>query len=302
MRAKSIGEHKWIIITVLIALSVALVVALVWPKARPHVAPGMAITADAKKFKEQYPGVAEDHRFQPVTSERARELFERGDGLLFLGFKECPWCQKLAPIVDEAAKAEGLETIYYVDIRVARQEQDELYQAIVAKLKTQLRTDEQGNPRVYVPDVTALRGGEVVGHFLQETTADGEPATPDTYWTQERRERAVDQLRHMIRQTKQFAAIMDDLKRGARLIDVRTSAEFQEGHVQQAVNWPLDRLKARHFPDGDKNAAVYVYCRSGNRSAEAKRLLEAAGFTRVKDLGGLTDVQRLGASLTNHQP
>lgn len=70
---------------------------------------------------------------------------------------------------------------------------------LVEKLKPHLRTDESGQPRVYVPDVTALKDGRVVGHFLQETTADGEKATPDTYWTRERRARAVEQLRQMIR-------------------------------------------------------------------------------------------------------
>lgn len=251
-----------------------------------------------ESFRQHYPGVAKDHRFQPVAPERARELFERGSGLIFLGFKECPWCQKLAPIVDEAAKAEGLAAIYYLDIRTARQEQNELYQAIVDKLKPYLRKDEQGHPRVYVPDVTVLRDGKVVGHFLQETAADGETAAPDSYWTEERRERAIDQLRHMIRQTKQFASVTDELARGAQLIDVRTPGEFQDGHVQQAVNWPLNRLQAGVMPDVDKNTTVYVYCRSGSRSAEAKRLLEAAGFTRVKDLGGIADVERMGARLT----
>ena len=52
---------------------------------------------------------------------------------------------------------------------------------------------------MYVPDVTALKDGRVVGHFLQETTADGEKVTADTYWTRERRAEAVEQLRQMIR-------------------------------------------------------------------------------------------------------
>lgn len=287
---------------IIIAISFLVVVAGIgWLVTRPQqpTPPTVEkVRRGDEAFRQQYSGVAEDYRFQPVTPERARELFERGDGLIFLGFKECPWCQKLAPIVDEAAKAEGLAAIYYLDIRTARQEQNELYQAIVEKLKPHLRKDEQGNPRVYVPDVSALRGGDIVGHFLQETTADGEAATPDSYWTEERRKRAIDQLRHMIRQTKQFAAVTDDLARGAQLIDVRTPGEFQDGHVQQAVNWPLGRLQAGAMPNVDKNTTLYVYCRSGNRSAEAKRLLEAAGFTRVKDLGGIADVERMGARLT----
>lgn len=154
------------------------------------------------QFKNDYPGVADDNRFVVSTPDEILSKFESGDGLIFLGFRECPWCQKLAPIVDEAAKAENLDKIYYLDIKAARQNNDETYQKIVAKLHDYLRKDENGNPRVYVPDVTALRGGQVVGHFLQETTADGEKATPDTFWTNERRARAIEQLRQMIRQTR----------------------------------------------------------------------------------------------------
>ena len=51
-----------------------------------------------------------------------------------------------------------------------------------------------------MPDVTAVRSGQVVGHFLQETMAGGEEATPDKFWTEERRTSAVQQLREMIRQ------------------------------------------------------------------------------------------------------
>ena len=165
---------------------------------RSHV-PASPQPSDAARFKAAYSRVANDNRFIFASADEVLEKFESGSGLIFLGFQQCPWCQRLAPIVDEAAKAEGLDKIYYLDIRHARETNDDTYKKLVEKLKPHLRTDENGQPRVYVPDVTALKDGRVVGHFLQETTADGEKATPDTYWTRERRARAVEQLRQMIR-------------------------------------------------------------------------------------------------------
>lgn len=291
-------KKQIIISTTVIAALLLLATWFAWMKTPQQAQPEQqSSVSDAAKFKADYAGVADDNRFVVSTPDEVLAKFESGYGLIFLGFKQCPWCQKLTPIVDEAAKAENLDKIYYLDIRSARENNDETYQKIVAKLKDYLRKDEQGNPRVYVPDVTAVRGGQVVGHFLQETTADGEQATPDTFWTEERRVKAVEQLRQMIRQTKEFAAIQADVKNGAQLIDVRTAEEFNTGHFDGAINLPLDKIQSGEYPNVDKNTTIYLYCRSGNRSAQAKQLLEKAGFINVKDLGGLGDVEKLGGVL-----
>jgi len=84
-------------------------------------------SADATKFKADYSRVADDNRFVVSTSDEILAKFDSGDGLIFLGFKQCPWCQALAPIVDEAAKKEGLDKIYYLDISDARKNNDELW-------------------------------------------------------------------------------------------------------------------------------------------------------------------------------
>ena len=112
--------------------------------------------SDAAKFKRDYPNVASDNRFVQASPSEIRQIFEQGSGLVFLGFKECPWCQKLAPLIDEAAKAEGLDKVYYMDIRQARANKDETYQALVEKLKENLEKDSEGNPRIFVPDVTEI--------------------------------------------------------------------------------------------------------------------------------------------------
>ena len=75
---------------------------------------------------------------------------------------------------------------------------------------------------------------------------------------------------------------------GARLVDVRSAVEFASGHVEGAVNIPLDQLPERMSELGSQDQAIVVYCRSGQRSASAKRTLEAAGYRDVFDLGAMS--------------
>lgn len=198
--------NKRMLTSLVIVLGIGLAIGLVWyttvnnqdQREESSSIDQSAQQTDAAKFKQQYPKVAADNRFVFANADEVVDLFERGDGVVFLGFSECSWCQQLAPIVDEAAKAEGLDKIYYLNIREARQNNDETYRALVKKLENYLPKDKDGNPRIFVPDVTVLRQGEIVGRFEQEPTADGEKATSDTYWTSERRERAVAQLQEMM--------------------------------------------------------------------------------------------------------
>ena len=197
--AKTARRHNQCMLLVALVVGVIAIVICGWYIWSRSQTPPSPQPSDAARFKAAYSRVANDNRFVFASASEVLEKFESGSGLIFLGFQQCPWCQQLAPLVDDAAKAEGLDRIYYLDIRHARETNDATYKKLVEKLKPHLRTDENGQPRVYVPDVTALKDGRVVGHFLQETTVDGEKATADTYWTKERRARAVEQLRKMIR-------------------------------------------------------------------------------------------------------
>ena len=249
-------------------------------------------------FRDQYPKVVEDHRFVISNPEEVLKIIDSGSGMVFLGFPGCPWCQQLAPIVDEAARAEGIDRIYYLNIQQSRADNDETYQKLIDKLKDYLPADEDGNPRISVPDVTAYRNGEVVGRFEQEATAEGEQVTPDTYWTSERRERAIVQLKSMMHQMNEFGGIQDDIKNGAILLDVRTVNEFKAGHFAGSVNLDIEDISGGKFPEVAKDTRIYVYCRSGNRSAQATLLLEKAGFSAVTDLGGLDDIEAIGGILS----
>lgn len=78
---------------------------------------------------------------------------------------------------------------------------------------------------------------------------------------------------------------------GAYLVDVRSPGEFAHGHVNGAVNIPLDLVPAQlHKFKGKKN--IIVFCRSGSRSSQAKAILERNGFTNVTNGGTWEDVNQ----------
>ena len=76
---------------------------------------------------------------------------------------------------------------------------------------------------------------------------------------------------------------------GALLLDVRTPEEFTAGHIPGATNIPVGELGSRLGELNEhRSGPVVVYCRSGNRSASARALLETAGFSQVHDLGAMS--------------
>nr|WP_086938777.1 rhodanese-like domain-containing protein [Thaumasiovibrio occultus] len=76
---------------------------------------------------------------------------------------------------------------------------------------------------------------------------------------------------------------------GALVVDVRTEQEFDAGHLEDALNYPLQNV-AYHFAEIDKDQPIVVYCRSGNRSGQAYNYLVSQGFTQVHNGGGLNEM------------
>lgn len=77
------------------------------------------------------------------------------------------------------------------------------------------------------------------------------------------------------------------VKQGAKLVDVRTKAEFSSGHLPGAVNIPVAELGSKLASLGPKERPVVVYCASGARSAVARSVLKGQGFAQVFNLGAM---------------
>jgi phage shock protein E len=86
---------------------------------------------------------------------------------------------------------------------------------------------------------------------------------------------------------------------GIVLLDVRTPAEFAQGHLQGAINIDFQSgYFAEEIAKLDKDATYAVYCRSGNRSGQAVKVMSDLGFTNLYDMdGGVIDWVAAGKQL-----
>ena len=74
------------------------------------------------------------------------------------------------------------------------------------------------------------------------------------------------------------------------LLDVRTDAEYNEGHIPGAICAPNETIGDSDIPKlPDKDQLILVYCRSGNRSKQAAGKLAKMGYTNIVEFGGIMD-------------
>jgi rhodanese-related sulfurtransferase len=77
-------------------------------------------------------------------------------------------------------------------------------------------------------------------------------------------------------------------KEGVQLVDVRTPNEYSKGYIKNAIliDFFENNFKDISTKKLDKSKPVYLYCRSGGRSARAAKMYKDAGFTKVYNLLG----------------
>ena len=71
------------------------------------------------------------------------------------------------------------------------------------------------------------------------------------------------------------------------LLDVRTQSEYNDGHIQNAINIPHDQiLKEPQLVSAYKDSQMVVFCRSGVRAGKVIEMLEGLGFKEIIDIDG----------------
>ena len=74
------------------------------------------------------------------------------------------------------------------------------------------------------------------------------------------------------------------------LLDVRTQAEFESGHIPGAICIPNETIGTQDIPAlPRKEQSIYIYCRSGNRSKQAAAKLARLGYTNLIEFGGILE-------------
>ena len=154
---------------------------------------------DNERFANEYTEVGQNNVFVYRNADEIIKILEGGTGLVYLGFPECPWCQAYVPILNEVAKEEGVEKIYYFNIREDRQKNSKEYQKIVKLVKNFLMKDDEGNERIFVPDVYAVRDGKILSHNNETSVIDSD-ITPSVYWADAKKTAIKAEFKSMIDQ------------------------------------------------------------------------------------------------------
>jgi len=97
-----------------------------------------------------------------------------------------------------------------------------------------------------------------------------------TAWQTNAKDISQNQLQEIMKSNKQMI-----------LLDVRTTSEFEDAHIPNAINISHNELSKRLAElSGAENTQIIIYCRSGVRAGIAKRILAANGFSKLDHLAG----------------
>jgi len=187
------------------------------------------ITEDSVKFKEEYEKlndkeatldrkykkleISKDNPIKYSNYDEIIDIIKNKTGIIYLGFPECPWCRTALPVLFDVAKANKIDTIYYLNIKNERDSYvvedgkltyaldengkeikgTEGYFKLLDALKEHLsdyvinmdgESYEVGEKRLYAPSVIFVREGKVLGIQVStvESQTDGyEPLTKEAY-------------------------------------------------------------------------------------------------------------------------
>jgi thiol-disulfide isomerase/thioredoxin len=142
------------------------------------VTPIKDVDNNANRFKEEYSNieVLSNNPIVYKTDEEIIEILKTGTGIIYFGFPECPWCQSAVPVLISAAQELNVEEVYYFNPKQIREEETDTYKQIVELLGDNLIEDENGNKRLYVPDVYFVSKGKIIGHNLKTVESQINPS------------------------------------------------------------------------------------------------------------------------------
>lgn len=94
------------------------------------------------------------------------------------------------------------------------------------------------------------------------------------------------------------AIVLLSQEHNVTLLDVRTSKEYNNRHLKNAIHIPVQTLnQSLEMLENDKHKRIVVYCRSGSRSIKASRILEENGFIPLNVKGGIIELMQNDALL-----
>lgn len=137
-------------------------------------------------FSNLYSNVPKDNVYKKINIDDALDLIENKTGIIYIGYPTCPWCKSLVPILNEVAKEDEVNTVYYIDdfysMRPDKNEKPKNvkeYNKLVDLLGSEIVDMKSENSQfnvIKVPLVLFIKDGKIVdyhkgtyqGHTLKE--------------------------------------------------------------------------------------------------------------------------------------
>jgi hypothetical protein len=139
---------------------------------------------DAVRFSEIY-SVSGENPFIIASFGEVTAQLKWGTGIIAFGFPDCPRCRNAFPVLEKAFAKKNMGRhagfrgkILYYDFYDDREANNERYRAIVDYIKDFLPTEDNGNPRLYSPDIFFIASGKIVGNHLDTVPGLTDPHDP----------------------------------------------------------------------------------------------------------------------------
>lgn len=112
---------------------------------------------NGKKIKAKIPF---DNNVSYVKEKDLESVLTSGDRVIYFGYTTCPWCRNIVSPLVEVINDNNLDKLYYVDVHSVNAK------SVYDILDEYLEFDNDGNKRLYVPDVYFIKDGRIVYHHL----------------------------------------------------------------------------------------------------------------------------------------
>ena len=139
---------------------------------------------DSRRFDKDYSMVSKDNVFKYVNDEELYKIINKGNAVVFFGFKENEWCNYYAKILNDSAKSVGLDKIYYYDFFFFWEKSSTYYRKIVDYMKDYLKITDTNKFDIYSPSLIVIKDKNVI-YYDDETSIVYSFQKPKDYWNED---------------------------------------------------------------------------------------------------------------------
>ena len=165
-----------ILIIILIAVVGALLIYKHFEKIKPE-------EIELNKFSTEYTLVPEDNIYVYRSIDEIIDILSSQTGVVFMCTPTSEWCQHYAVYLNNYLKKLNINEINYLNITEYRALNTVKYQKIVELLDNYLYVDDINNKKIYMPDLTFVKNGNIIAHDNETSLVSSETKTEE-YWTQ----------------------------------------------------------------------------------------------------------------------